>query len=230
MRRRAAFTLIELLVVIAIIAILAAILFPVFAKAREKARQSSCSSNVKQSGTAHEMYCQDYDGKTPMCRYTSNPVPDPNPANTAGRTVWLTWAELYQPYVKNWQLLTCPSQGEQISYAGGDPYIRRYSYARQLGYFNNSAGHNTQPWTMIDSFLASPAETVNMQENDGCARPGPRLILWPGDRNVGVPWANDNYAPSKRHNDGSNFLFYDGHVKWSKPSALPAYMFSMDDD
>ncbi len=95
--RRRGFTLIELLVVIAIIAILAAILVPVFARAREKARQSSCSSNLKQIGLAIMMYAQDYDECYPI-RYTL-------PLNSP------LWQDLVQPYTKNTQLFICPSKG-----------------------------------------------------------------------------------------------------------------------
>src|SRR5689334_2904246 len=97
-RRCGAFTLIELLVVIAIIAILAAILFPVFAQAREKARAISCLSNLKQAGLAYAMYVQDYDETTPLQRS----------ADTAsGRPYWYV---LIQPYVKNWGLMLCPDR------------------------------------------------------------------------------------------------------------------------
>lgn len=97
MHRRKGFTLIELLVVIAIIAILAAILFPVFAKAREKARQSSCISNVKQIMTAVNMYSQDYDEVLP-CAYTWG-YPDP----------WVFWPHQLEPYIKSWDVYDCPS-------------------------------------------------------------------------------------------------------------------------
>src|ERR1035437_3779628 len=99
--QRRGFTLIELLVVIAIIAILAAILFPVFARAREKARQTSCTSNLKQLGLGMMMYCQDYDDCTPIAYSGDNP----------GVTWWsFTWKERIYPYVKNYQLYDCPSK------------------------------------------------------------------------------------------------------------------------
>ena len=98
MTARRAFTLIELLVVIAIIAILAVILFPVFAQAREKARQAACLSNVRQLSTAVMMYVQDYDEQYPM---TAN-------YNTGALTPTI-WPEMIQPYVKNDGIFTCPS-------------------------------------------------------------------------------------------------------------------------
>src|SRR5437763_14870133 len=94
---RNGFTLIELLVVIAIIAILAAILFPVFAQAREKARQTACASNMRQMGLAVQMYLQDYDERFPLAATAPTP------------TTFLNWHHLVDPYVKNKQVWICPS-------------------------------------------------------------------------------------------------------------------------
>jgi len=109
---RRGFTLIELLVVIAIIAILAAILFPVFAQAREAARQSSCSSNEKQIGLAILMYIQDYDEKFMPAAYdTVGPaLGTPQlPFSSTEHNTRTDWASLVQPYVKNAQIFRCPS-------------------------------------------------------------------------------------------------------------------------
>ncbi len=104
--RSRGFTLIELLVVIAIIAILAAILFPVFAKAREKARQTSCLSNFRQTTVAHLSYAQDYDER--FVSYNENPANNPDLGG-----VYLGWPDKVNPYMKNLQILFCPSAGYQ---------------------------------------------------------------------------------------------------------------------
>src|SRR5258708_1426946 len=123
MKRRSGFTLIELLVVIAIIAILAAILFPVFAQARESARMTSCLSNIKELALAWTMYAQDYDETYPLSR--RNDVISPG-VTTYGPTsacnddckhcydapdprAKVGWKTMTQPYIKNWQILQCPS-------------------------------------------------------------------------------------------------------------------------
>jgi prepilin-type N-terminal cleavage/methylation domain-containing protein/prepilin-type processing-associated H-X9-DG protein len=117
-RRRAGFTLIELLVVIAIIAILAAILFPVFAQAREKARLITCTSNMKNLGTALSMYTQDYDEELPSWPFQNgNPATntpglftDPRFQNTPnGNWSYAVWVDAIQPYVKNWAIFACPN-------------------------------------------------------------------------------------------------------------------------
>ena len=129
-RTKSGFTLIELPVVIAIIAILAAILFPVFAQAREKARTISCLSNMKQLGTAFTMYLQDYDEMV-LPRY--NACPSTGPAATPDAET--LWTYTIQPYVKNTQLFVCPSA---VNSKYGDTWnLRSYN---SIGYNETISG------------------------------------------------------------------------------------------
>ena len=124
-RRRRGFTLIELLIVIAIIAILAAILFPVFAHAREKARQTNCISNVRQISLAMLMYCGDYDNAFPL-------VGGSNPVNLFIGS----WIDTLQPYSDNLQLFTCPSASDtSIDWRSNNDLLRNYGFPPAAGSF-----------------------------------------------------------------------------------------------
>jgi prepilin-type N-terminal cleavage/methylation domain-containing protein/prepilin-type processing-associated H-X9-DG protein len=205
---RAAFTLIELLVVIAIIATLAAILFPVFAQARDKARQSVCLSNMKQMGTAFYMYVQDYDETFPLDGHTS------------GEESWVF--NLY-PYTKNLQIYRCPNDKSANWYPEN-----RTANARFTSYGTNSwmapfvpgySTPNTSGYTTLAS-VNSPASTIY------CAEVAE-------NRNYDhfhAPWWRPNpdgqYTPpgpngpaelvTRQHQGGANYFFCDGHAKWMR--------------
>jgi prepilin-type N-terminal cleavage/methylation domain-containing protein/prepilin-type processing-associated H-X9-DG protein len=205
-RTRHGFTLIELLVVIAIIAILAAILFPVFARAREKARQSSCQSNLKQIGLAWAMYAQDYDERIPRgSGYIAvGTAADPPGTNTiyglAGE-----WYITCAPYIKNEQIFNCPSS----------PYTNWSSGGTTGGTFG--VGYSRNTWLSADALatILEPAYLIVLTDgrNNYCR--------WYCPAELNNPATNTNYAWSyNRHNDGANYLFLDGHVKWLKVMAL----------
>ncbi|MBI5831263.1 MAG: DUF1559 domain-containing protein [Armatimonadetes bacterium] len=196
-QRSDGFTLIELLVVIAIIAILAAILFPVFAKAREKARSSSCQSNLKQIGTSMTMYVQDYDERYPG-------VARGNQAAMTGSNYgcWILggWIPPYTdvsqgglaPYVKNKAVYICPS--DTSAPTKGLSYSMNYRLE-----FVSMAAVNTPATCCI---FMDESNSLN----DGC-------------------FAGD--VPSFIHNDGCNMAFCDGHVKWRKPSQIVSTDFDL---
>ena len=130
-RRSRGFTLIELLVVIAIIAILAAILFPVFAQARDAARKTTCVSNLKQMGTALQMYLQDYDEMLPAVTWGDSCRATGTPGATRTDAAWdglLSFPISLQPYVKNYGFLVCPSDAIR----GGFAKTGSLCYERQL--------------------------------------------------------------------------------------------------
>ncbi len=214
MTRRRAFTLIELLVVIAIIAILAAILFPVFAKAREKARQSSCNSNMKQIALAFHQYFQDYDEMLPdllMGRDTNNSA------------MYVYWYQNLTPYIKNTQIFTCPSYTPSwIGYGGMREVL---GYAGGLGHTTASPA----AWTSATSpdrsgygqavaDMKFPAENILVIDSTNwtCQRD-----YWHRTDNTNQPnvelatkYNNAYYVADGRHNDGANAAFADGHAKW----------------
>ncbi len=199
------FTLIELLVVIAIIAILAAILFPVFARAREKARTASCSSNLKQLALGMLMYKTDYDGvfsQRSAGTQTSPPVVPGNeqfnyhePSSSYPFDGWYrTWASNIYPYVKNTQIYRCPSTSyECYEVAYGVPVQGIAEGGGTVTIFGHPA----------ESQIKRPAELLMISEKG--AGGGPQYIL-----------SGQYYACRDSHNDGGNVAFFDGHVKWLK--------------
>jgi len=203
--KRRGFTLIELLVVIAIIAILAAILFPVFARAREKARQTACLNNMKQLGLGSMMYSQDYDEMLmPGFLCTSGaPVPSPD---------WRWWNNTdgrIQPYVKNEQIKICPSDP-------GAAYNIGINYRLYNGGPSPTPGcYSTGGRAM--AVLSAPASTVQFGDaNTNCRYPGNGY--WSNDGGTTYVYRGTGYnmcgRVSMRHNGGANVSYCDGHAKW----------------
>jgi len=198
------FTLIELLVVIAIIAILAAILFPVFAQAREAARKTSCASNAKNLGTAVLMYTQDYDEQLPLAAYA-----------TSGFN-FVTWHELTDPYAKNKEIWHCPSSQVKKADAGGKPTTHFGYNVRYLTTitpdFSNANGHTAVSLAAV----GSPSETVLLADakasmnGSWCGDDG-KFMLPPSVANAHC-WGR----PAFLHMEGTNVLWLDGHSKWHK--------------
>jgi prepilin-type N-terminal cleavage/methylation domain-containing protein/prepilin-type processing-associated H-X9-DG protein len=201
---RRGFTLIELLVVIAIIAILAAILFPVFARAREKARQTSCLSNMKQLALGWHMYAQDYDER--VC---------PTYDNTSA--AWQMWAYVdtggnlqsrLMPYIRNAQVFACPSAPTgKCTY--GMNYLMTYYY----NYPSGGYGNGGCPLAKI----LRPSEIAIMADGSEISN---GVCYYVGNANFpGYAYRSAGYVcggTDTRHNDGVNVGFADGHAKWLK--------------
>jgi len=202
---RHGFTLIELLVVIAIIAILAAILFPVFARAREKAMQASCTSNLKQIATSMLMYAGDYDGKLYSYDATQG-APE-----YCGYGMWFK----LQPYVKDAGVFDCPTSPDET-----------YSLKTASDWYNSYDGNYGWPYDGIEGSVTSlwnleyPAETyMAFDSGDQSVRPGTND--WAGlMEELDLDWESKKEG-ANRHNGGVNVAYTDGHVKWLN---LPTFL------
>ena len=208
---RRAFTLIELLVVIAIIAVLAAILFPVFSQAREKARATSCLSNSRQLGMAIQMYVTDHDEAFPCsCMIGMNMGPNPQ-----------SWLDTIQPYTKSMAIFRCPSDSSPLWTDMMTP--RRSSYG-----FNGYFIPILPPYFGIRmAQINTPAQSILVAElADSWAQDFFQPMYW-GDPPK-VPDANMQMMewdmPAKeplstairRHQQGANYVFAEGHSKWQR--------------
>ncbi len=205
MKRRAGFTLIELLVVIAIIAILAAILFPVFAKAREKARQAACTSNTKQIGLAIMQYVQDYDEVYPTCNWGLVF----NAAGTFLAPPYGVYAVL-DPYLKSRDVMKCPSRTGRVGYQQNGQNANSI-WGVQWGGAWGMSGLLNAPAALAE--VNSPANIISGMEM--------LTNTDHGDNNYGwyTGWATvPMYNPTINlpHNGGMQHIYADGHVKWLK--------------
>ena len=226
--QRKAFTLIELLVVIAIIAILAAILFPVFAKAREKARQTTCASNEKQLGLAFLQYAQDYDECFPQGLVVVNSF-TPN-----------GWSSEIYPYVKSKGVYTCPDD-TTISTGGNVPmsyiYNRNIPFPVYFGLASSTAKFNAPTMTVLLCEAQGATGDPSTYPDVIGVTDGAYMCNWSAgstlatgnnlgsrggvfnDASCGVSAAS--WTPlTGRHTNGSNYLFADGHVKDLRPDLV----------
>ena len=226
------FTLIELLVVIAIIAILAAILFPVFARAKEAAKKTSCLSNMKQLGTSLMLYKSDYDDTYMKTTYNSG---------TPRRGSWVYTS---QPYVQNFNIYKCPADAFPVRFNtvdnNGNPATIFYSY---INNYNIIAAHD---FTVVnDSAVENHAQVIALAERRDKLQNGTQMGTHKGTSGfipgqpcpwwtLGVEYRMATVQDARnaltgtsdkpeivrvqwdRHNGGANYIFADGHAKWHR--------------
>lgn len=241
MTRRSGFTLIELLVVIAIIAILAAILFPVFARARENARRASCQSNMKQQALGVIQYLQDYDERYPAVMFgyaTSGNAA--NGCNNTNSDEFVYWFDAIYPYVKSTQLFVCPSEGKKIA-SGQEAYGHPGDSTKAAG---AASAWNTTPFQMGPPYSGatyvsqhSPMHYTSNKIVFDCGNSSSltstATTFMVVEADYRDAWYNWNFRPSTstfpahteanpapRHFDGENYAFCDGHVKWLKRDSV----------
>lgn len=211
--RKSGFTLIELLVVMAVMAILAAILFPVFAKAREKARQTACTSNLRQLGMALSMYLSDWNAY-PLHSHKE-----------LGNPGW-RWMRMLIPYVQSKDLHQCLSESIQVTLTSSRQ-VYGYNY-QHLGNGRDPSGTDTPALLVSESMIQAPAGTIAIADSWGLSKhigtaseqdsgysidpPTPNALF--GIFYGGTADPGDRALIKPRHNEGAMVAFCDGHVKW----------------
>ena len=217
--KKRGFTLIELLVVIAIIAILAAILFPVFSQAREKARQASCTSNLRNLAMALAQYNNDYDERFPFVR-----VGIGRPCWAPQQEPYYSWRMITQPYIRNWQIWDCPTQNVTNTEEGG-----HYLDPNGGGCCGSEAFRGRFPLRLLLGGQWTPLE-YNYNGSAFCGEPKrlpeikrPANLIMVGEPGIACPdagtWCNWWWRKDRQwHLGGKIYIFADAHVKWLKPT------------
>lgn len=237
--RERGFTLTELLVVISIIALLAAILFPVFARARDNARRTSCISNLKQIGLGIVMYTQDHDGRVPKVYTTGNTTTAPDGEDFfAGGATWF-WQQMIFPYVKSHQLFYCPSSFSQVgtdipSLGNESPYATMLNANYAFNYGMKTSGSDSAPGINIAAmpdasgtymlmefgnynFTHTYVARVNLTSTSyvpGAGLHGSSCAMGPSVQEF------KSDCEDGRHFGGVTVGFADGHVKWYRTDEL----------
>ena len=201
--KKSGFTLIELLVVVAIIAILAAILLPALSKARERARQATCASNLKQINLALMMYMEDYDG---LMIFWNPSLPGPS-----GR-----WQPRLVKYINNnYRIFDCPSIKSAPLIPMGETKRYQFDYIANYRLMHPDAYNKPRP-PVKQSQIKFPSDTTWLTEIN--------ISVITDGYNYGFGWGQDNPGTIRwgfPHNNGANFAFMDGHVEWyPKQTAL----------
>ena len=208
--RNKGFTLIEILIVVAIIAILAAILFPVFARARENGRRASCASNVKQISLGIMQYAQDYDEKLPLFQTSGFAI---------GTTNGTAWSQQIQPYLNSMQIFQCPSEPNPSAAAGtnGAGYTD-YGMATYCTIYNGCTSYSTG--VALASFVSPSLSVMVFEMPNGAANNGYNgCTNWNCSGSANTPGKLAFAGPgadAQIHLAGENVGFADGHVKWMK--------------
>ena len=251
-QERQGFTLIELLVVIAIIAILAAILFPVFAQAREKARQASCQSNLRQIGIATLMYTQDYDETYPLAQYQDDTGIEywfGHGVKSGTTTTYDKTKGLIYPYTKNHQIQRCPSWSGKAKFGDGNGYGYNWGYIGSDLYLTSPPDYNTWPTLKNAATLASlsaPADKILFAElgyvdlpwYGGTGEMVETPFLDPPSSWYGNPTMDFRHVDNRKildsakqtvtHQGFANVVWADGHVKALKQTQVTDAMYTRD--
>lgn len=217
--KRHGFTLIEILVVVTILALLAAILFPVFARARDNARRTSCLGNMRQLGLSFMHYAQDNDETMVNVYMYYGP----------GKTNLYWWQDTIQPYAKSRQILLCPYQENATTYTAMRPLLAPYPL--HTAYAANNIYNDWQGGSLFPPLRAGQVVGRSLSEFDDATTTIVISEVTAGEMEF-YDWQHTDWGTAprvdKRHLSGSNFVFADGHAKWQARTQRSQWTLRMD--